>query len=368
LRWFSPQSLTVLRGSPTGAAKFGFFRETSMASAELVPFEIRLGEAWPASAWTETHVVLGVSGGADSVAMMRAMIALKAAAGGKGRLFVAHLHHGLRAEAADADVTWLESLCMRLGVDLEIGKADVTAIAMRQGDGWEAAARTARYDYLRQVAEKVGARYVATAHTADDQVETILQRILRGTGIDGLAGMRTVRPLSPSVVLVRPMLGLSRAEVVEYLSGIGQDFRTDATNDDTQWTRNRLRHELLPQLRERYNAQVDAALLRLSAQAGDAEQLISEMAAQLAVDCLVVGPAETLVDCGRLESVEPILVRAVFKIAWQLAGWKEQSMGFDEWQQLAQLARAANAPTIQLPGNIRARRDAAFVVLECLAG
>jgi tRNA(Ile)-lysidine synthase len=338
-----------------------------MASAGLVSFEIRLGEAWPASVWCETHVVLAVSGGADSVALLRAIVSLNAAAGGKGRLFVAHLHHGMRGEAADADVAWLESLCARLGVDLEVGKSDVAAIASEQGDGWEAAARTARYDFLRQVAEKVGARYVATAHTADDQVETILQRILRGTGIDGLAGMRTARPLSPSVVLVRPMLGLNRGEVIEYLSGIGQDYRTDATNDDTQWTRNRLRHELLPQLRERYNAQVDAALLRLSAQAGDLEQLVSEMAAQLAVDCLVVGPAETLVDCARLESVEPVLVREVFKIAWQLTGWKERSMGFDEWQQLARLAEGPDSPTIQLPGNIRARRDGAFVVLECLA-
>src|SRR6185436_2040927 len=106
---------------------------------------------------------------------------------------------GLRGSTADTDEAWMKALCARLQYPLEVGRVDVAAIAAGQRDGWEAAARSARYDFLTAAAERVGARFVVTAHTANDQVETVLHRILRGTGIDGLSGMARVRPLSASV-------------------------------------------------------------------------------------------------------------------------------------------------------------------------
>ena len=318
--------------------------------------------------WCDTHVVLGVSGGADSVAMLRAMAALKERHGGRGKLYVAHLNHGLRGSAADADEGWLRSLCERQKLILDIERMDVSAISAEQGDGWEAAARSARYDFLRAAAERIGGRFVATAHTADDQVETVLHRILRGTGIDGLAGMAKARPLTPGIALVRPMLDLKRRDVLDYLAAIGQDYRTDATNQDTQWTRNRLRHELLPQLRERYNPQVDAALLRLAAQAGEAQQVVAELATTLAERYVEAKFSRAKVDCDALEGQPAIVVREVFKSAWRQAGWPEQSMGFDEWQQLAALATGGGSQVVNLPGGIRAKREGQFVVLEVLAG
>jgi tRNA(Ile)-lysidine synthase len=264
-------------------------------------------------------------------------------------------------------VNGLRGLCARLDVPLEVERAGVTAIAAEQGDGLEAAARAARYDFLQQVAERIGARYVATAHTADDQVETVLHRVLRGTGIDGLAGIRKARPLTASVALVRPMLGLSRANVIEYLDAMGQDYCTDATNSDLQWTRNRLRHELLPLLRERYNTQVDAAITRLAAQADDTQQLISELAGRLATSVVQGDSKQMRIDCQELAGQPPIFVREVIKTAWQLAGWKEQAMGFHEWQLLARLAASDEAPVLNFPGNIRARREGAVLLLERLA-
>jgi tRNA(Ile)-lysidine synthase len=330
--------------------------------------ERRLAESWLAREWCDTHVVLGVSGGADSVAMLRAMASLKKEYGGRGQLYFAHLNHGMRGSAADADETWLRMLCEQLKLPLEVEKTNVAAIAEKQGDGWEAAARTARYDFLRAAAERIGARFVATAHTANDQVETVLHRILRGTGIDGLAGIMRTRPLSASVALVRPMLTLKRLEVLEYLAAIGQDYRTDASNEDTQWTRNRLRHELLPQLRDGYNSQVDAALMRLAGQAGEAQRLIVELAEELAGDCVVADFARAQIDCGKLEGRAPIVVREVFKLAWRRARWPEQSMGFDEWQQLAALASGKGLQSLNLPGKIRAWRDGRIVVLEPFTG
>jgi tRNA(Ile)-lysidine synthase len=329
--------------------------------------ERRLAESWPTRDWCDTHVVLGVSGGADSVAMLRAMATLKDQHGGRGKLYVAHLNHGLRGGSADADETWLRSLCERLSLALTVEKMDVSAIAAKQGDGWEAAARSARYDFLRVVAERTGGRFVVTAHTANDQVETLLHRILRGTGMDGLAGMAKARPLAAGVALVRPMLELKRQDVLEYLAAIEQDFRSDSTNEDTQWIRNRLRHELLPQLRERYNPQVDAALLRLAVQAGEAQQIVAELAAGLGDKCVDAKSSRSKVNCASFEGQPAIVVREVFKLAWRQAGWPEQAMGFDEWQQLADLASGIGLQSLNLPGGIRAKRDGQFVVLEALA-
>ncbi len=326
--------------------------------------QTRLAESWPLREWCDCHVVLGVSGGPDSVAMLRAIAELKEQSACRGKLFVAHLNHGLRRQAADDDAAWLKALCDRLNVPLEIGRTDVAAIAATQGDGWEAAARTARYEFLRQTAERLGARFVATAHTADDQVETILHRILRGTGIEGLAGMSKVRPLSTSVALVRPLLTVSRCAVLQYLAAIGQDYRTDASNQNTQWTRNRLRQELLPHLRERYNTKVDAAIVRLAAQANESQQVIIGLAAALARDCVAVKTANARIDCRTLEGQPAIIVREVCKQTWSQAGWPEQSMGFDQWQQLAAIVSGAIMQPVNLPGKIRAYRDGPFLVLD----
>lgn len=332
-------------------------------SEKLYELENRLSESWPVGEWRDSHVLLGVSGGPDSTAMLRALASLKAPGRGTGELFVAHLNHLSRGQAADADEDWLKALCERLQIPLEVSRTDVAAIALEQGDGWEAAARAARYDFLRRAAERVGARFVLTAHTADDQAETVLHRLLRGTGIEGLAGIPKARPLSPGIALVRPLLQVWRHEVIEYLAAIGQDFRTDASNQDTRWTRNRLRHELLPQLRD-YNPKVDTALVRLAEQAHEAQQVIERHASALAEKCVVADAAQARINCGQLTSQPPIIVREVCKVAWRLVGWPEQSMGFDQWQQLAALATGADLQSINLPWNIHARREGQFVILN----
>lgn len=332
--------------------------------------ERRLAANWPVREWCDSHVVLAVSGGADSVAMLRAVVALKKTAGGTGKLYAAHLNHGLRGIEADADEAWLKVLCAPMDVPLEAVKADVTAIAALQGDGWEAAARTARYEFLQQTAERLGARFVATAHTADDQVETVLQRILRGTGLKGLAGIPFTRPLSESVSLVRPLLTLRRQDILAYLAALGQDYRTDSSNADPRWTRNRLRHELLPLLRERYGADVDAALVRLAAQANEAQQIIANRATGVARECVAVdfnGPTAACarIDCRKLAGQPAIIIREVCKLAWAEADWSLQAMGYSEWQQLADMAfGSSEQPSINLPENIRARRDKQLLVLE----
>lgn len=341
-------------------------RQQESAAAPPTELEQRLAAAWPEEAWRDVHVLLAVSGGADSVALLRAMVALKSRCGGVGQIFVAHLNHGLRGAHADADAAWVDWLCGQLGVKCEVERADVAALADQQGDGWEAAARNARYDFLIRTAKRLGARFVATAHNSDDQVETVLHRILRGTGLTGLAGIPMTRAFSPIVVLVRPLLGVRHAEIVAYLTSLGQEFRCDASNEDRRITRNRLRHDLLPQLRELFNSDVDGALARLSLQAGEAQQVIETFAEKLAQNCVAVDsdrgspgdrPAKRLrIECGHLSGKPAIVIREVCKGAWRQAHWPLQAMGFDEWQLLAGMV-AGRGPTVaNLPAGIQAQR------------
>jgi tRNA(Ile)-lysidine synthase len=342
-------------------------------------FEHSVVAAWPIDEWRGTHVVVAVSGGADSVALLRAMYALKTTHGGDGKLFVAHLNHSLRGVEADEDVAWLSALCEQLSLQLFLGTADVKSRSSERGDGLEAAARWARYNFLRQTAEGVGARFVATAHTSDDQVETVVHRIVRGTGLAGLGGIRRSRSLSESVTLVRPLLDLSRAQVIEYLSDLGQSYRTDTTNADTAFTRNRIRHALLPSLREQFNSDVDAAVLRLASQASESEQFVRGAATDLRRECVKLewgrssgseshasSPAACVaIECGPLADQPALMVREVCKLAWQDANWTLQSMGHREWQMLAAMvAGEASTQTANLPGNVRARREDGVLRLE----
>ena len=348
----------------------------SSAHSLLRELERRLAVDWPTEVWRDTHVVLAVSGGADSVALLRAATAVKAGCCGAGQLHVAHLNHSLRGAEADEDAAWLAKLCEQLGVPFITAKADVALLAAEQGDGWEAAARTARYDFLRQTAERLGARFVATAHTADDQVETILQRIVRGTGLAGLSGIPRSRPLSNSVSLVRPMLTLRRSDVIEYLKELGQGFRVDASNQDSRFTRNRLRHELLPLIRERFSEDVDGALSRLAIQTAEAQGLIETLATDFAARCVTVEHAgdredrpapRVQIECSRLASLPAIVVREVCKAAWRDANWPLQAMGFSEWQLLASMAgEGCQQSVANLPGNIRVHREGTQLVCESL--
>jgi tRNA(Ile)-lysidine synthase len=325
-------------------------------SQEPLHFETAFAGAWPEAEWRDVHVVLAVSGGADSVAMLRAAAATKQRAGGAGRLFAAHLNHAIRPTDALADETWLAALCERLKVHLEVGRRDVSALAAEQGDGLEAAARAARYKFLRESAERLGARFVAVAHTADDQVETVLHRLLRGTGVAGLAGIPRFRLLSPTVTLVRPLLTVHRADVLTYLAAIGQDYRTDSTNIDPRFTRNRLRHDLLPRLRTEYNVDVDDALLRLATQADESQQLIARLARDVCERGMTISAGIIAVDCPALAPEPPVLIREACKTAWGVAGWPLQNMGFDEWCQLASLiSDSREGGSLNLPGGIVAR-------------
>src|SRR5262245_32292513 len=205
----------------------------------------QLAAGWPPEAWRDVTILVAVSGGADSVALLHALAQLRTA--GEGRLIVAHFNHRLRGAESDGDQAFVEELAARLGLAVVIGRRD-GGTDERPDAADEESLRESRYAFLRLESGVHGARYVATAHTADDQVETVLLNILRGTGLAGLAGIPRVRPLAEATTLIRPLLGVSRGEILGYLASLDQPFREDASNRNLEYTRNRVRHELLPLL------------------------------------------------------------------------------------------------------------------------
>ena len=190
--------------------------------------------ALPAQGFWTMPVVVAVSGGSDSVALLTTLRRL-VPPGLEHRLLVAHAEHDLR-DGASADREFVVRLAGRLGLHVVWRRLAVRDAPDGDGAGIEGRARRLRYAFLAEVALESGGRHVAVAHTADDQAETILHRMLRGTGLAGLGGMVDARELVAGVSLVRPMLGLTREDVRGYLAAAGEAWREDPTNTDTPET------------------------------------------------------------------------------------------------------------------------------------
>jgi len=238
-------------------------------------------------------IVVGVSGGADSLALLHALNQLSPSNDGPSldfRLHAATLDHQLRGQAAVDDARFVQEIAQAWKIPVTTGQVDVKALAVRLNLGIEAAARLARYDFLAGVAHEVGARQIAVAHHADDQAETILLHILRGAGTRGLGGIALKSPLSSDLTLIRPFLHFPKAEIAAYCRENDLHPRHDASNDDPAYLRNRIRLQTLPYL-ETINPQIDRALTHLADIAAVEQDYMDEQFQRL-----VLEPHARLVD------------------------------------------------------------------------
>ncbi|MBM3968590.1 MAG: tRNA lysidine(34) synthetase TilS [Planctomycetes bacterium] len=312
---------------------------------------------------TRASVLVAISGGADSVALLRGLLQLREPL--SLTLRAAHLNHQLRGPDADADAAWVSALCQRHEIPCDVGVASIRDLAEQTRRGLEETARDARYEFLRATATQHGCDVVAVAHTADDQAETVLHHILRGTGLTGLRGMEWSRSLGDSTRLIRPMLSIWRTEVERFLADLGQDFRQDATNQDVSLTRNRLRHDLLPRLEQDFNPRVREHLCQLAEQAADCEEA-TRIAADTLLDAALLDHSELVMRLRRdvLTQIARPLAREFFVRLWQRVEWSRQAMTFTHWDRLVDFAQSDQPAAIDLPGPISVRRRANMLVLQ----
>lgn len=256
------------------------YHQTVTMSALVVKMKIDLALLKPGM-----RVAVGLSGGADSVALLLALARRVAESGLV--ISAAHLHHGLRGAEADRDRQFCHDLAVSLGVAFHTRQVDVAAEAARHHESIEEAARRLRYAWFRELMGSGHAEAVATAHTLDDQAETVLGKFLRGAWTEGLSGIHPIVQF-PEGRIVRPLLGSTRAQIEAYLAEAGQRWCEDSSNLDSAYTRNRLRHQLLPEL-ERWNPRIREHLAQMAELARDEEAWWQEELARLGSQMLLTG-------------------------------------------------------------------------------
>jgi tRNA(Ile)-lysidine synthase len=312
------------------------------------------------------RLAVGLSGGADSVALLRAL----AARGGELGLVlhVAHLHHGLRGEEADADLEFARALAGELGLAFHEARVDTESEAKadsatgKGGETIEEAARRLRYGWFRQLMASGEVEAVATAHTLDDQAETVLAKFLRGAWTEGFSGIHPVIEF-PQGRILRPLLGTTRTEVEAYLRGVGQGWREDSSNRHLSFSRNRIRHELLPLL-EGWNPRLREHLAQMAALARDEEAWWQGEMARLAPQFLLQGRAvrgggraagEGLaLDVIRLATLAPAVQRRLLRYAAEQLGAAPDFGSTEGLRTLALTGRAGQR--LELAQGLRAER------------
>jgi len=270
-------------------------------------------------------VLIAVSGGRDSCTLLHSMHLL----GEEFHLQIAaaHFNHGFRGEESDGDEEFVHRLCDQLGVPCHSQKCDLPERMRLTHLSAQEASRIARYEYLSHTARKIGATKILLGHTLDDQIETILLNIIRGTGVEGLKGM-----LPSKNGLVRPLLCLTRQETGKYCENAGIAYRTDRSNESVKYLRNRIRLELLPLLRKEYNPNIDRSLRRLGNIAYEESKFIDDQVREIASRYLRSVPDGVVFRTADLLSQPLALRRRLIRHAIEMVQGSEENVTFDQIQ------------------------------------
>ena len=300
---------------------------------------------WPLRNWSTVGVVVACSGGADSVALVRALHDIrKQATEANGFLVVANFDHGIRGDASKAD----QDFVMKLGSELGIRVCTETGSGTRSD---EASLRDQRYGFLYRVAAQTGCRYIALGHSLDDNVETVLHHLMRGTGPAGMAGIPQFRSADDSsivndFVVARPLLNVRRKLIRDALQEIQQTWCEDASNTDTEYQRNWIRAELVPLIQSRFPEAIDAIGRAIEGQ-GDWRITIESLAKIWIQDNVTQSPLTV----KRNSPHDLSVAICALQMMWQQLGWSRTAMGQTHWQRLARTIREDSPERYSLPGD-----------------
>jgi tRNA(Ile)-lysidine synthase len=306
-------------------------------------------------------VVAGVSGGPDSVCLIHVLNALRPILGMK--LHAVHVNHMLRGEEADADEEFTARLCAELEIPLHILRTDVAAVAAEMGISTEEAGREIRYREFRMLAGATGATKIAVAHNRNDQAETVMMNIIRGTGTRGLCGMEYIRG-----DIIRPLLSVSREEIEQYCSEASLAPRTDSTNLTGEYTRNKVRLGLLPYINENFGANIINSLCRLAENTAADQRFLEKCAAEAYEQVLrESGDGQVSMDIGMLRRLDPAILMRVLRQAVEQAAGSAKGVGGIHYQALSDLViKGVTGMQAELPRGIRA--SVSYGILKLSAG
>lgn len=308
----------------------------------------------------DDSVVVGVSGGADSMALLHLLLGLNEKMDWRLGLHVAHLNHALREDQADEDAAFVQAAADSLSLPCTIETRDVAKIAREESGGLEEVGRRQRYTFFERVCLRADAKIVAVGHHADDNAETILHRILRGTGLRGLAGIPQSRPLTPGseIRIVRPLLGLRKQTLIEFLGDHDIAHREDRTNTSLEPMRNRVRHVLLPMIEEQVNPQVRDALIRLGEQARWLGDYLRETVHKT-FETLIISRTdqEVTLNVEALARKSRIVQTEIVRLAYTSFGLGEQDLSFANLVSVVDLIAATESgKRATLPGGMTVER------------
>ena len=309
-------------------------------------------------------VLIGLSGGADSVCLLLLLVELQKEI--PFFLGAVHVEHGIRGEESEADAAFAEQLCEKLEVPLQVFHVKAIEYAEEKKIGLEEAARILRYDCYRKAAEtykKSSKVKLALAHHADDNAETVLFQMIRGSRIDGLAGMWPKRRLADNIEVIRPLLTVTRAQIEAYLGTVGQSYCVDSTNVDTVYSRNKIRQEVLPLLGE-INAQAVSHINQSAAYLRELGAYLQEQADLAAEQILRETEQGILLNKQALERYPQIMQSEVLHLALVKASGQAKDIGAGHVQSIAGLFALQVGRSLSLPYGIVARRCYEGVMLS----
>ena len=305
-------------------------------------------------------MLVAVSGGRDSIALLRALKLISdQSANGRAQIFVAHFNHKTRGAESDKDETFVRTLCDALDTNFVSGSSEKTTASD------EASLREMRYQFLQETARELNCRYIATAHHAADQIETVLFRICRGTGLGGLAGIPKYRVVDDSITIVRPMLECMPDDIDASMSQWQQEFREDSSNDQSRYTRNFIRNEILPALADRFGEKLHPNILRLANQAQQNVEFLQGLATVAIVNAVrFESDGKVVVCCETAGRLENVVRRQMFVEIFRQQEWPLESMGFEQWQRLADLvSEPGDVAAFHIPGAVSCRKTGGSIVL-----
>lgn len=295
-------------------------------------------------------ILVCVSGGPDSMALLSVLLNLKEEL--QTKLTVLHLDHMLRGRSSRADANFVKKICAKLRIPFITESCDVKAYAKSNKMSIEEAAREIRYSFYKRAAEKVNANKVATGHTADDQAETVLMRLIKGTGSRGLSGIPYKRKLG-SAWVIRPLLEVERKEIVKYLEKHKIPSRTDATNFEASYLRNKIRHVLLPILEKEYNPKIKESLNIIAQNMGGEFEYLSGIARRTLGRIAVIKPSLIRIKIKDLLREHAALRPLIVRQAIHLLKENLNRITHRHWQEIDSMLFAVDQRSVDLPEGIR---------------